>query len=73
MISSVPDILTFPTTSYDMLLLATDGLFEAFTPQEIHQKFVGLSRDKWNSFATELSEEAVENSSDNITVVTVLL
>ena len=31
MISSVPDVCSFETGSYQALLLATDGLFEAFS------------------------------------------
>ena len=73
MISSVPDLSCFDTQGHSMLLLASDGLFEAFSGEEIHKRFAEQNQSNWQNFADTIAEEALERSSDNITVVTVLL
>ena len=43
MISSEPDIKTFEKENYEILLLASDGLFEAFTNLEVQKLYYRIA------------------------------
>ena len=47
MISSVPDLSCFDTQGHSMLLIASDGLFEAFSGEEIHKRFAEQNNGNW--------------------------
>ena len=56
MISSLPEVASFPTESYSLLLLGTDGLFEAFSPEEVHSRFREVGPEGWSGFGSLLAK-----------------
>jgi protein phosphatase 2C family protein 2/3 len=83
MISAEPDIKTFDKENYDILLLASDGLFEAFTNLEVQKMYYRIAQSEVKNkissselakkFLDKLIAEALEKSTDNITIIVVPL